>query len=88
MRLLMKQYNKKKDVNKNVNRWAKKDWWGEISYFQKLSEKFIEKHKDKINWYWVSYYQTISEDFIEKHKDKIDWGWVSYSRISKTLPRI
>jgi hypothetical protein len=83
MRLVLKQYNKRKDVNKNVNAWMKQDKWGWISYhhggwwyisfFQKLSERFIGKYKDRVIWYWISYHQKLSESFIEKYKDKVDW---------------
>ena len=50
----------------------KVDWYW-ISSYQKLSEKFIEKHYDKVNWYYISEYQKLSEEFIEKYKDKVYW---------------
>jgi hypothetical protein len=48
MRLMFRQYNEIKDVNKNINRWVKQGEWYYIS-LQKLSEKFIEKYKDKVD---------------------------------------
>jgi hypothetical protein len=73
MRLVMKQYNKKKDVNKSVNLWLKKDDWHGISSFRRLSEKFIEKYQyKKLDWCWIST-QRLSEEFIERYKDKVSW---------------
>src|SRR5574344_2919093 len=43
--------------------------WNNISKYQKLSEEFIEKHKDKLNWDKISEYQKLREPFIEKYKD-------------------
>jgi len=51
--------------------------WYWISRHRKLSEKFIEKHKDEIDWYYIVKYQELSEKFIEKHKDKVDWNCIS-----------
>jgi len=51
--------------------------WEIVSIDEKLSESFIEAHKDKVDWYWISIHQTLSESFIEAHKDKIDWYWIS-----------
>jgi len=58
--------------------------WNYISKYQKLSEKFIEKHSDKVNWYDISKYQKLSEQFIEKHSDKVDWYYISsYQKLSE-----
>ena len=58
--------------------------WNYISYHQKLSEDFIEKHKDRVDWNYISYYQKLSEDFIEKHKDRVNWICISYyQKLSK-----
>ena len=48
-----------------------------ISMYQKLSEKFIEKHGDKLIWEYISKDQKLSEEFIEKHNDKLDWDNIS-----------
>ena len=42
-----------------------------ISIFQKLSEEFIGKHKDKVNWIYISKHQKLSKEFRQKHCDKI-----------------
>jgi len=36
--------------------------WECISYYQTLSEDFIEKHKDRVDWLGISQHQTLSED--------------------------
>jgi len=56
----------------------KKTNWIYISEYQKLSEKFIEKHSDKVNWNYISSYQNLSEKFIEKHSNKVDWTYISH----------
>ena len=37
--------------------------WSYISKHQKLSEKFIERHADKVDWFWISKCQKLSEEF-------------------------
>jgi len=67
---LEKIYKKKiKDFNEN-------DWYC-ISKYQRLSERFIEKHEDRVTWYWISVNQKLSEKFIEKHENKVYWNWIS-----------
>jgi len=49
-----------------------------------LSERFIEKHEDRVNWNWISTYQRLSEEFIEKHKDRVNWNCISqYQKLSE-----
>ena len=60
--------------------------WINISYYQELSEDFIEKHKDRVNWNYISYCQKLSEDFIEKHMDRVDWDYISSrQKLSKSF---
>ena len=40
--------------------------WKKISQYEKLSEEFIEKFKDKVNFWRISQYQKLSEEFIQK----------------------
>jgi hypothetical protein len=80
MPLFMKQYDNKKDINKSVNWLMKKNYWGWVSSCQTLSEKFIDKHKDKIWWSCISHYQKLSEEFIEKYEDKVVWYWIFQSQ--------
>ena len=47
--------------------------WDYISEYHKLSETFIEEHKDLVDWDCISKYQKLSESFIEKHKELVDW---------------
>lgn len=58
-----------------------KDEWCEISSYQKLSEDFIEKYKDKVDWCHISYRQKLSENFIAKYKDKVDWNGISSMQV-------
>lgn len=40
--------------------------WNNISKYQKLSERFIEKYKDKLNLKHILEYQELTEDFKNK----------------------
>jgi hypothetical protein len=73
MRLVMRQYKKEKDVNKNVNLWLKKGCWYFIAVNQEFSEKFIEKYQNELGWGYISGYQKLSEEFIQRYKDKVSW---------------
>ena len=71
-----------KFFDENIKKF--KVYWGYISINQRLSEEFIEKHKDKVDWYFISRYQILSEEFIEKHKDKVNWNCISiYQKLSE-----
>ena len=75
-----------KDIEKffdeNVDNFEVDWFW--ISTQQKLSESFIEKHKDKIDWDCISKCQKLSESFIEKYIDKVDWSYISaYQTLSE-----
>ena len=52
--------------------------WFYISYYQKLSESFIEKFQNKVDWNCISSSQKLSEPFIEKFQDKVYWRYISY----------
>jgi hypothetical protein len=86
MRLIFRQYNKYKDVNKNVNVLMRRDGRVRvsISLFSNLSEKFIEKYKDKVDWWDISFRQNLSEKFIEKFENEVKWDWISkYQELSE-----
>jgi hypothetical protein len=62
--------------------------WDEISRYQKISEEFIKKHKDKLNWYNISMYQKLSESFITEFKDLVHWTNISiYQNLSESFIR-
>ena len=65
--LVNKTYSEK-TLEKYIEYFNDEDW-GDISYYQTLSESFIEKYFDKVDWYYISGYQILSEKFIEKHLD-------------------
>ena len=66
--LIRKKYSEK-TLEKYIEYFNYEDWFY-ISIYQILSEKFIEKHSDKVHWTNISWYQKLSEEFIEKHSDK------------------
>lgn len=60
--------------------------WLYIVQFKQLSEKFIEKHADKIDWHYVSRYQQLSESFIERRANKVNWHLISrYQQLSEAF---
>ena len=40
--------------------------WKKICKEFKLSEDFIERHKDKVDWHYIFTYQDLSRKFKEK----------------------
>jgi hypothetical protein len=75
-----------KDIEKffdeNINKYEFD--WDIFSKHQKLSESFIDKHKDKVDWYYISIYQKLSEEFIEKYGYKMNWRYISqYQTLSE-----
>ena len=56
------------DNIKDLTEWN----WDNISYYQKLSEDFIRKFKDKVTWYRISWYQKLSLEFIIENIKYID----------------
>lgn len=52
--------------------------WNNICCFDDLSEKFMDKHSDKLNWMTTSGNQKFSIKFAEKYKDKIVWEDIGY----------
>src|SRR5574344_2025871 len=60
--------------------------WNYISKKQKLSEKFIEKHYNKVDLNCILTYQILSESFIEKHYDKVNWNRISqHQKLSESF---
>ena len=60
--------------------------WHWISMYQKLSEDFIEKYKDKVYWSCISIYQKLLEDFIDTYADKVNWISISmYQNLSENF---
>lgn len=52
--------------------------WINISRYQKLSIKFIDRYADKLNWEALCVFQDISDPLIlEKHEKQINWGNVA-----------
>ena len=78
IRILEEIIDIEKFFDENINNFEVD--WKYISMYQKLSEKFIEKHSDKIDWNYISKYQKLSEKFIEKHGDKVNWVYISISQ--------
>ena len=58
--------------------------WINISAYQKLSEKFIEKYENKVNWNYISFNQKLSEKFIKKFSNKVYWNYISeYQKLTE-----
>jgi len=55
--------------------------WFNISYYQKLSQNFIQEFQNKVDWFNISYYQKLSENFIREFQDKVDWLYISIGQI-------
>ena len=47
--------------------------WDNISYYQVLSENFMNNHKDEINWVHISAKQVCGQEFIRENRDKVNW---------------
>ena len=59
--------------------------WKKISQYEKLSEEFIEKFKDKVNFWRISQYQKLSEEFIQKFQDKVNWYHIYEKHLFQTF---
>jgi hypothetical protein len=69
--LIYKKYPEE-ELEGNINLFNEQDW-NYISYYQDLSEDFIEKHLDEVDWDNISFNQKLSESFIKKHINKINF---------------
>ena len=65
-----------KEYNKKTNDFNDNEWY-KISYFEYLTEEFIEKYQNKVKWYSISYCQKLSGEFINKYKEKINFDFLS-----------
>lgn len=71
--------------NVNIENFTEDDWRN-ISIYQNLSEKFIEKYSDKLNWELISTHQKLSENFIDKYVNKLAWCEISkHQRLSENF---
>ena len=52
-------------------------YWKHISTCCKLTESFVENHKNKLDWESISQHQKLSEPFIEKFQDYVNWNNIS-----------
>ena len=66
---LRKQHSEE-ELKNNIKLFRVYDW-ALISYYQSLSEIFIEKYSNKLDWQSISMCQNLSEEFIRKHINKI-----------------
>lgn len=58
----------KKDKKLNI--------WKTLSYFQNLSDEFIEKYEKKLDWELMSSGQCFRQKIMLKYMDKINWTYV------------
>ena len=91
--LLLKCYYKNKNIplrtrnhyliSKNEINWTKIS-----TQYQKLSEPFIRKFKNRVNWEYISICQKLSENFIREFKGRVDWFWIlRYQTLSEDFIR-
>lgn len=59
--------------------------WSYVSQFQKLSEKFIDAHKENVVWPYILRNQNISREFIVKHAKYIDWRCIDWSDVPRKI---
>ena len=74
---------KSENLNCSIEEFQDKVDWNNISFSQKLSEKFIKEFQDKVYWYRISQYQKLSEKFIKEFQDKVDIE--VYNETNRTL---
>ena len=56
--------------------------------YKKLSEKFLEEHKDDVNWCRVCEYKKLNEPFMRRVSDYLCWESVSeYQKLSESFMR-
>ena len=68
----IKEYIKTLKLNCSINEFKDLVDWNDISYYQKLSEKFIREFKDLVDWNNISYDQELSESFIYEFRNKLN----------------
>ena len=72
-----------KELEDNIHLFDKFDWM-DISFYQTLSEVFIEKYLHKLSIYYICSRQDLSEKFIAKHANKITWDSIcKYQNLSE-----
>ncbi|ALN97805.1 tryptophan repeat gene family protein [Bacillus phage vB_BpuM-BpSp] len=81
---ILSQYSKLEPIIELYIEKFNKSHWILISGGQDLSEKFIEKYKDKIEWTRFSQFSILDESIIEKYCDLVDWWCIStYQNLSE-----
>lgn len=59
----------KKPTDRNsYYEYASRVDWKNICRYQKLSEEFIERHKNDVLWNYIYQFQDLSEEFKKEHK--------------------
>jgi hypothetical protein len=82
--LVYKKYTEE-ELENNIHLFEFNDF-RRIYTYQKLSEKFIEKHSTNVDWGYISHYQYLSEEFIKKHINKISIYYLMMNKkISKNI---
>ncbi len=69
-----------KELGKNYFSLDEVDW-GDVSYYQHLTDKFMRIFCDDLDWIVISKYQDLSEDFIKEFQDKVNWDFISKYQI-------
>jgi len=60
--------------------------WSYLCTFQRLSEYFMNLHKQELDWRAISINQRLSEDFMSANKDKLYWKGISINQLPLSEP--
>ena len=70
----MKEHYTEEEMMRKID--TKTSDWEDVLFhgtvYQKLSEDFMRKYKDKICWFFVSKWQKLSESFMDEMWDYLD----------------
>lgn len=65
-----------------------KEMWSFMSYYQRMSEAFINKHKEDVDWKYISAKGPFSKDFILKNINKLQFNiYLSNNEIKEDFLR-
>jgi hypothetical protein len=84
LNLRHKRYSEK-ELEDNCHLFDNDDW-ADIADNQSLTQKFMEKHSDKIDWDFIALSQKMTAKFIKKHISKIEITYLMVNpRVSKKV---
>ena len=82
---LQKKRYSEKELEDNCHLFDDSDWYY-LSDNQFLTQRFMEKHSDKIDWDFIALSQKMTAKFIKKHISKIEITYLMVNpRVSKKV---